>query len=106
MQDFADVKRPKSSDYLYKNIPDFFLFNISFTLLISTNFLVNISIISELHNQAKTLSCFIYESFFVANHIRLIYWRKYTHFIQSILSFFFSEIEHFYLLKSIYISIR
>ena len=40
----------QSSDNLNKNIPNFFLFNISFSFLVTANFLENISIIRILHN--------------------------------------------------------
>ena len=46
------VKRPEASNDLNENVPDLFFFNVSFTLLVSANFLVNIAVISILHNKA------------------------------------------------------
>ena len=52
VQDLPHMKSPKPSHDLYKNVPNFLLFNICFSLLIATNLLVQIPIVRKLHDQA------------------------------------------------------
>lgn len=50
MKDFTNMERPQSSNNLDKNIPYFLFFNIGFTFLVIADFLIEIAIVSELHN--------------------------------------------------------
>jgi hypothetical protein len=52
VQDLPHMKSPKPSHDLYKNVPNFLLFNICLSLLIATNLLVQIPIVRKLHDQA------------------------------------------------------
>ena len=52
MQNFAIMKSLETSYDLNENVPDLFLFDIGFSLLIAANFLKNVAIISVFHDQA------------------------------------------------------
>ena len=54
MQNFATVKRSEPPDDLYENIPNFLLFDVGFSLLVAGDLLVQIPIISILHDEAET----------------------------------------------------
>ena len=47
------VKSLQSHNNLEKNIPDLFLLNVGFSLLILAYFLVHITVVSILHDNAK-----------------------------------------------------
>ncbi len=95
MQNLANVKRPQTSNDLNENVPDFFFFNVGFTLLISANFLVNISVISVLHYKAQTLRALIYEGLFVTDYIGFVDRGEDANFVECVLPLFLSQIEHF-----------
>jgi len=65
MKNFHFVKIPKSFDNLNENLPDVDLRKFGFLRFVSDYFLVKVSSISILHDDAKRLSIFRKKSFFV-----------------------------------------
>ena len=55
MQNFSIVKSFETSNYLYKNIPDFFLLYVGLSFLIIANLLKNVPIVGVFHHEAKLL---------------------------------------------------
>ena len=51
MENFPIVKCFQSSNNLYEYVPDLFLFNVSFSLLITADFLENIAVVSIFHDE-------------------------------------------------------
>ncbi len=54
MQYFPLMQRLETPDNLYKDIPDFLLLNVSFSFLVVTNLLEDISVVSIFHDKTKT----------------------------------------------------
>ena len=54
VQDLAAVEGKESTDNLDEDVPDLLLFDVSLSLLVVTDLLEDISIVSVLHNQAET----------------------------------------------------
>ena len=48
------MKYEQSADDLDEDVPDFLLFDVGLSLLVVTDFLEHISIVSIFHNQAQT----------------------------------------------------
>jgi len=88
VQNLAYVKRSESSNDLDEYIPDFLFFNVSFPLLISANFLVNVSIIGIFHYEAQALSGIVDEGLLVTYHVGFVDRGKDTNLIQSVLPLF------------------
>jgi hypothetical protein len=53
MQDLANVKRSQAPHNLDEDVPNFFFFDVSLSLLITANFLEDIATVSVLHYQAQ-----------------------------------------------------
>jgi hypothetical protein len=54
MQDLANMKRSQAAHNLNEDVPNFFLLDVSLSLLVTANFLENIATVSVLHYQAQT----------------------------------------------------
>ena len=52
MKDLTAVEGTQATDDLDKDVPDLLLFDVGFALLVVTDFLEYISIVSVLHNKA------------------------------------------------------
>lgn len=53
MQNFSVVECPESADYLDEDVPDLLLLDVGFSLLVITDFLENIAVVSVLHDEAQ-----------------------------------------------------
>ena len=55
MQDFSVMQRFKASDDLNEDIPNLFLLDVGFSLLIIAYFLEDITVVGVLHDQTEEL---------------------------------------------------
>ena len=69
MKNFHFMEIPKSFDNLNENLPNVDLRKFGFLRFVSDYFLVKVSSISILHDDAKRLSIFRKKSFFVWDYI-------------------------------------
>ena len=69
MHDLDLVESHQSLEQLDQDPPDGFLLDELTLLPVAFNFRLQVSIVSELHDYAETLSLFLEEGFLVRNHI-------------------------------------
>jgi len=70
VEDFKLVEAAEASDHVYEYPPHFSLLKMGLSLLVFQNFLIQVPIISEFHNDAEGLFVF-YEGIPISHHIAM-----------------------------------
>lgn len=104
----------EASHDLDKDVPNFLLFDVSLSLLITTNLLEDISVVSVLHHKAterrgqsnglylpKAAAGLVDEGFLVCYHILVVDACEDAHLVERVLLFFVAEIQHLDFLQGI-----
>ncbi len=72
MHDLVLVERSQSSRNLDEDVPNLLFFHVPFKLVEATNLLVNVSVVSILHDQAERRRWFVDKCFFETDYVGVL----------------------------------
>ena len=95
------MHRAKASHYLDENLPNLTLLNVGLNLFMVAYLLENVTVVGQLHHNAKLFIFIIYESLLVLNDIRMPDRGKYADLINGILTLLLAQVVQLDLLHRI-----
>jgi len=103
MQNPSLVESVEATDDLNEDVPDLLLLEVGLSLLIVTDLLKYVAVISILHDQAQSRTRFVNKGIFISNDVGVVNRGQNSHFVQRILLLFVREVQHLNFLKGVYL---